>query len=151
MQVPYKKVKHAGVPLLYLVVCCMHAWFTTGKTWGCRADVLCRALPHDKEFFAVFGYDLLYIFIPSHIYQGFGASAAPAWSTSLDYSGRHHDGGLVCFFGFGEVICMCKAIFLTCIAPKPGLRRNPSLSWSSPLDFSKCYRMCANRVVTPLR
>jgi hypothetical protein len=46
-------------------------------------------------------YNLLYIFIPSHIYQGFGAPAAPARSTPLDFFGRHRVGGLVCSFGFG--------------------------------------------------
>jgi hypothetical protein len=32
-----------------------------------------------------------------------------------------------------------------------GFGANPSPSRSFPLDFSKCYRMCANVVVTPLR
>jgi hypothetical protein len=39
---------------------------------------------------------------------------------------------------------MCKANVLTCIAPKPGLRQNPSPSRFTLLDFSKCYRMCVN-------
>jgi hypothetical protein len=39
---------------------------------------------------------------------------------------------------------MCKAKVLTCISPEAWLRRNPSPSRSTPLDFSKCYRMCAN-------
>jgi hypothetical protein len=43
---------------------------------------------------------------------------------------------------------MCKAKVLTCIDPEARIRRNPSPSRSTPLDFSKCYRMCANGVVT---
>jgi hypothetical protein len=41
---------------------------------------------------------------------------------------------------------MCKAKVLICIVPEARLQRNPSPSRSTPIDFSKCYHMCANRV-----
>jgi hypothetical protein len=55
---------------------------------------------------------------------------------------------------------MSKAKVLTCIAPEAWLQRNPSLSRSSHLDFSKCYRRsamygktlaCCTRTVYPPR
>jgi hypothetical protein len=64
----------------------------------------------------------------------------------LDFSGRHRVDGLVCSFGFGSVICMCKAKVLTCIAPEARRGLPPLIfqsviacvptGWSHPLDSS---------------
>jgi hypothetical protein len=69
----------------------------------------------------------------------------------LDFSGQHRVAGLVCSFGFGYVICMCKAKILTCIAHEARSMAKPYPVAVYLLDFSKCYRMCANGLVTPLR
>jgi hypothetical protein len=54
----------------------------------------------------------------SPIYGETLARCTRAVSTPLDFPGRRHADGLVCFFGFGQVICTWEANVLPCIAPE---------------------------------